>query len=312
MSRLMIGTTGSPEMLSGDFTNRISLIKRVEESEIDHLFIADHISFHTGLGMDGIVNAATLAAMSPKTTIFIGVYLLALRHPVPVARQLSSISQSAPGRIILGIGVGGEDRHEMEICGVDPARRGKQTNHCMKALDDLMSGEPVSYECEFFRYEDALIKPAPEPRIPMIVGGRSDAAIRRTALLGDGWLGVWCSPERYKNVLTEIDKIAEARSSKPQWQHGLQIWTGFGDNDRTARSHLAGQMENMYRMPFERFEKYSPFGSPEAVAEFLASYIEQGCRWLNVKPCAASEEAGLDAISEVSTILKKEFPELVN
>ena len=50
MSRLMIGTTGSAEMLSGDFESRSVLIKQVEQSEIDHLFIADHISFHTGLG----------------------------------------------------------------------------------------------------------------------------------------------------------------------------------------------------------------------------------------------------------------------
>ena len=306
----MIGTTGSAEMLSGDFESRSVLIKQVEQSEIDHLFIADHISFHTGLGMDGMVNAATLAAMSPKTTIFIGVYLLALRHPVPVARQLSSIALSASGRIVLGIGVGGEDRHEMEICGVDPTRRGKQTNHCMKALDGLLTGEPFSYNCEFFSFSDALIKPAPTPAIPMIVGGRSDAAIRRAALLGDGWLGVWCSPTRFGAVLTEINELATERSSPPVWQHGLQVWTGFGRNDKAAKTYLATQMENMYRMPFERFEKYSPYGSPQTVAELLAPYVEQGCRWLNVKACAASEEQGIEAISEVAGLLKKEFPDL--
>jgi len=69
-------------------------------------------------------------------------------------------------------------------------------------------------------------------------------------------------------------------------------------------------MENMYRMPFERFEKYSPYGSPQTVAELLAPYVEQGCRWLNVKACAASEEQGIEAISEVAGLLKKEFPDL--
>ena len=307
----MVGTTGSPEMLSGNFEKRSLIVQQVEQSEIDHLFIADHISFHTGLGMDGIVNAATLAAMSPKTTIFIGVYLLALRHPVPVARQLSSLSQSAPGRIILGVGIGGEDRHEMEICGVDPARRGKQTNHSMEALSGLMTGEPFSYDCEFFNFTDALIKPAPASRIPMIVGGRSDAAIRRTALLGDGWLGVWCSPSRFQTVLQEINELSSERSRTPDWQHGMQIWAGFGNSEQLAKSHLARQMENMYRMPFERFERYSPYGSPEAVAEFLALYVEEGCRWLNVKPCASSEEEGIEAISEVASLLKKEFPDLL-
>ena len=310
MSRLMIGTTGAPEMLGGDIDIRQSLVSQVEKSDIDHLFIADHISFHTGLGMDGIVNAATLAAMSPKTTIFIGVYLLALRHPVPVARQLSSLSQAAPGRIVLGIGVGGEDRHEMEICGVDPAKRGRQTNHCMKALRGLMSGSTVSYACEFFEFQEALIKPAPKPPVPMVVGGRSDAAIKRAALLGDGWLGVWCSSNRFKAVVNEISEIAEERDNKPDWQHGLQIWTGFGSSEKEARKHLSEQMEGMYKIPFERFEKHSPYGSPERIAEFLAPYVEHGARWLNVKPCAANEKEGIEAISEVASLLKKEFPEL--
>ena len=59
--------------------------------------MADHISFHTGFGMDALINAATLSAMLPEMTIVTGVYLLALRHPVPVARQLSSLSLSALG-----------------------------------------------------------------------------------------------------------------------------------------------------------------------------------------------------------------------
>lgn len=306
----MIGTTGSPGMLSGAFETRFSLVQNVEQSAIDHLFIADHISFHTGLGMDGIVNAATLAAMSPKTTLFIGVYLLALRHPVPVARQLSSISMSAPGRIVLGIGVGGEDRHEMEICGVDPAKRGRQTNHCMKALRGLMSGESTSYDCEFFSFNDALIKPAPDPVIPMLVGGRSDAAIKRAALLGEGWLGVWCSPNRFAAVVSQIDELAADREDKPDRQHGLQVWTGFGASDKAAREHVSSQMETMYKIPFERFEKHSPYGSPEAVAAALAPYVENGARWMNIKPCAASEEEGIEAVSEVAALLKREFPDL--
>ena len=137
--KLLVGTVGSPEMLAGDPLVRKSLVNQVEESGIDHLFVADHISFHTGFGLDGIVNAATLAAMADRLNVFIGVYLLALRHPVPVARQLSSLSLSAPGRVIFGVGIGGEDRHEMEICGVDPAKRGLHTNHSLKALRALMT-----------------------------------------------------------------------------------------------------------------------------------------------------------------------------
>jgi len=90
----------------GDFQERADVMAQIKESAIDHLFIADHVSFHDGFGMDGLINAATLAAMNPDITVFLGVYLLALRHPVPVARQLSTWSLSAPGRIIFGWGHG--------------------------------------------------------------------------------------------------------------------------------------------------------------------------------------------------------------
>ena len=92
MTQLMIGTVGSPAMLTGDLGTRKALVRRVCDSAIDHIFIADHISFHTGMGMDGLVNAATLTAMESGYKVLIVVYLLALRHPVPVARQLSSLS----------------------------------------------------------------------------------------------------------------------------------------------------------------------------------------------------------------------------
>jgi alkanesulfonate monooxygenase SsuD/methylene tetrahydromethanopterin reductase-like flavin-dependent oxidoreductase (luciferase family) len=307
MSELMIGVTGNDTLLGGDLDARFALAERIENSSIDHLFIADHISFHTGLGMDGIVNAATLAAIMPRLSIVIGVYLLALRHPVPVARQLSSLSHSAPGRIVLGVGVGGEDRHEMEICGVDPAKRGRQTNHSLQALQGLLSGESTSYECEFFQFQDALIKPSPKPQIPIIVGGRSDAAVRRAALLGTGWLGVWISAERFAAVTQQIEEIASIRTDKPQWQHGVQLWAGVG---KDARSNVGNAMESFYRTPFEKFEKYSPYGTPANIAEFLMPYIENGGRIFNVEVRADFEEERIDAVAEISSILHRTYPEL--
>jgi alkanesulfonate monooxygenase SsuD/methylene tetrahydromethanopterin reductase-like flavin-dependent oxidoreductase (luciferase family) len=280
---------------------------QISESRIDHLFIADHVSFHNGLGMDGLVNAATLAAMNPDITIFMGVYLLALRHPVPVARQLSSLSLSAPGRIILGVGVGGEDRHEMEICGTDPSTRGRRTNDCLHVLRQLLTGESFSYQCEFFEFEDALIRPAPEPAIPMVIGGRSDAAIRRTAMYGDGWLGVWCSPRRFAQATAEVDRLARLKDRDvSNWTHGLQIWVGLDRDKSKARELVAGEMQSMYHLPFEAFEKYSPYGGAEEVAQFLIPYVSNGASVLNIKPCAVDDETEIEMVSEICRLVRME------
>ena len=307
MTQLHIGTIGSPEFLSGPSATRRELMQMVEDSDIDHLFIADHVSFHTGLGMDGLINAATLAAMSDSVKVLIGVYLLALRHPVPVARQLSSLSMSAPGRITLGVGIGGEDRHEMEICGVDPARRGVHTNHSLQALRQLMTGESTSYDCDFFSFSDAKIVPPPAPAIPLIIGGRSSQAIARAARYGDGWLGVWCSPQRFANVVAEIDELATERPNPPAWQHGLQIWVGVGDDRKQARAHVAKGMEQMYQVPFENFEKYSPYGSATEIADFLIPYVQAGARILNICPRGPSEAYNIEIVNEVTRLVRQEF-----
>ena len=311
MTPLSVGTVGSPELVAGNLAERKALLERVEQHAIDHVFTADHVSFHTGMGMDGPINAATMAAMGSGYRVCIGVYLLALRHPVTVARQLASLSAAAPGRIILGVGLGGEDPHELEICGVDPKRRGQHTNHALAALRALLTGQPVSHACDFFSFEDALILPAPQPPIPIVIGGRSDAAIRRAGRLGDGWLAAWCSPQRFARVLGEIDRHAEQAGRAPQWHHGLQIWVGTGASEREARNHVARDMEEMYRIPFERFERYTPYGSAERIAEFLAPYVEAGARYLNLSARGPSRIACIDIVGEVAAVLKKQFPALV-
>jgi alkanesulfonate monooxygenase SsuD/methylene tetrahydromethanopterin reductase-like flavin-dependent oxidoreductase (luciferase family) len=291
-------------MLTGPLERRRALLARVAASDLDHVFVADHVSFHDGFGMDGLVQATALLASEPTLSVQVGVYLLALRHPVTVARQIATLCESAPGRLVLGVGVGGEDRHEIEICGVDPATRGRRTDEALVALRDLLSGEPSTQRGEFFHFEQARIRPAPDPAVPILIGGRSEAALRRAARHGDGWLGVWCSASRYAHTLERIAEEAErvGRASVP-WQHGLQVWVGADEDEGSARERLAAAMQSIYRIPFERFEKYSPCGGPARIAGFLSAYVDAGCTSFNAMAVADSSEAAIDALAEVKRLL---------
>ena len=77
----------------------------------------------------------------------------------------------------------------------------------------LADGTPVTFDGEFFSFQDALIAPAPSPRVPLIVGGRSEAAVSRAARLGDGWLGIWISPRRFATDL--IAPRSTSREGQP-------------------------------------------------------------------------------------------------
>jgi alkanesulfonate monooxygenase SsuD/methylene tetrahydromethanopterin reductase-like flavin-dependent oxidoreductase (luciferase family) len=296
---LRVGTLAAPEILRAPHAERDRFIDNILAHGLDHVFIADHVSFHIGTGMDGLINAATLTALNPALTVVVGVYLLALRHPIPVARQLATLAESAPGQLILGVGVGGEDRNEIAMCGVDPRSRGRRTDESLAVLEQLLRGEPVDHQGEFFQFERAWIQPAPQPPIPILIGGRADAALERTARYGDGWLGIWCSPERYRAALADVAERAAALGRPAPQLNGIQMWIGIDEDRGHARARLAKGMQAFYRIPFERFEKYSPYGTVTEVADALARYRDAGCRLFNLMPIAASTEAGIDAIAEI-------------
>lgn len=281
-------------------------LEQVADAGLDHVGTGDHVSFHTGWGDDGLVRAASLVSLHPTLPVYLGVYLLVLRHPVLVARQLASLAQLAPGRIVCGVGIGGEDRHEIEICGVDPRTRGRRMEACLSALRELLSGEPVSFTSEFFSFRDALISPAPSPAIPLIVGGRSEAAVRRAGRLGDGWLGIWVSPKRFALAAEQAAEEAEAAGrGEVAWQHGMQVWCGLGSSRAGAREAVASAMEGLYQLPFETFERYTPYGTPEDVAAFLAPYVEAGCTSFNLIPQGEDPVAVLEAAGEVKRLLSR-------
>jgi len=297
---LRVGTVATPALLSGAHDVAGPLLARAARSGLDHVFVADHVSFHVGAGMDGLTQAALIAGLEPSLEIVVGVYLLALRHPVPVARQIATLCQASPGRLVLGVGVGGEDRHEIEVCGVDPRTRGARTDACLEALRGLLAGRPTSSDGPWFEFDEALVLPAPEPAVPLLVGGRSEAAIRRTARFGEGWLATWVSPRRFGVATGQVEELAsQAGRELATWSHGLQIWVGVDDDRQRARARLARGMQDMYRIPFEPFERYSPYGSPAEIAEFLAPYVEAGCTRFNVMPVAATPEHEVEAVAEI-------------
>jgi alkanesulfonate monooxygenase SsuD/methylene tetrahydromethanopterin reductase-like flavin-dependent oxidoreductase (luciferase family) len=261
-----------------------AFLAQVAEEGIDHVCCGDHVSF-AGAGFDGLVQATALTMLHPTLPVYSGVYLLPLRHPVLVARQLADIARLAPGRLVFGVGIGGEDPHEVASCGVDPATRGLRMNECLAIVRQLLTGKAVTFHGRFFDLDETVIAPAPAEAIPIIVGGRSDAAVRRAGRAGDGWLGIWNSPRRFAAAVElAAGEAARAGRPGPPRRHAMQVWCGLADSRQAARACLAPAMEAFYQLPFERFERYCPYGTADDVAEFLAPYIAAGCTEFNLIP----------------------------
>ena len=87
------------------------------------------------------------------------------------------------------------------------------------------------------------------------------------------------------------------------WEHGMHVWCGFGSSPGAARDRLSVATEGFYHLPFGKFEKYSPCGTPAHIAESLRPYAEAGCRSFNLIPVADSEQAAIEGAAEVRALL---------
>ena len=228
---------------------------------------------------------------------------IAARYPERV-EALAVISQIAVGRIIFGVGIGGEDRREISACGVDPATRGQRMDECLAIVRRLLTGKPTTFHGRFFDLDETIIAPAPAQQIPILVGGRSDAAIRRAGKLGDGWLGIWNSPRRFAAAAEmAADEAARTARPDPPLRHAMQVWCGQADSKAAARACLAPAMEAFYQLPFERFERYCPYGTADDVAEFLAPYLAAGCTEFNLIPQSPDPGQAIAGTAAVKKLL---------
>lgn len=296
---IRIGTTGQ---------QTLDAARRAEAAGLDGVIAGDHVTFY-GYGNDGLVTLTAIAAVTSRIELKTSVYLLPLRHPVPVALQVAQLDQLSGGRFVFGIGIGGEDPHEFEACGVDPRTRGARTNEALAIIKQLWVEDGVSFDGKHFQLDNVTVYPKPLRPVPIFVGGRSDAALRRAGRYGEGYTGIWQSLDRFRQARELIDAAAREAGRDPSViEMGIQFWTSVAPDRAAARDAVSASMEAMYRLPFERFERYTPFGTAAEVAEFIAPYIEAGGRHINLITVQPTPEEGVDRAAEVQQALRELFP----
>ena len=145
-------------------------------------------------------STAAMAAVTERLRFVCGVYVLPLRDPVEVAKQAATLSILSRGRFVLGVGVGWM-KEEFDVYGVDFATRGRRMDEMIEVLHGLWSGDFFEFHGEFFDFSPILVSPKPSHPIPIYFGGAAPAALRRTARVGDGWIGTGNTPEEVPAVL---------------------------------------------------------------------------------------------------------------
>ncbi len=147
-----------------------------------------------------------MAAVTTRLHFNTAVYLAPLRHPVEVAKALATAAVISGGRVGLGVGVGWV-REEYEQLGRDFGSRGRRLDESIGIWRALWRGGLVEHHGEHYDFAPLAVSPAPPAPIPVYVGGGSPAALRRAAVLGDGWIGAGNAPEEIPGLVAELARL---------------------------------------------------------------------------------------------------------
>lgn len=270
-----------------------------EDLGFDSLWAGDHLFFHRP-NLDAMIVLAAAAGATSRIALAPGVLLPALRHPVVVAKQVSSLAVLSGERLILGVGVGGEYPAEWDAVGVDLRERGARTDESLELLRTALGGGPIEHRSTHFDVRAPAMLPAPSTpdAVPIWVGGRSDAALRRTVRFGAGWITVWTSVRRLQEAQEQLaELVAQAGRTEPV-RTALLVFASIGPKAR-ARDQAEAFVRGHYQLPFEKMERWVLHGEKREIAESLAEFRDAGVEDFVVYPAAPDPSRDYEAVREV-------------
>jgi alkanesulfonate monooxygenase SsuD/methylene tetrahydromethanopterin reductase-like flavin-dependent oxidoreductase (luciferase family) len=279
----------------------LDVVRAVEDADFDAGWVGDHLSFHPPI-IEAIVALAAAAAVTTRIKLGSAVLLAAMRQPVWLAKSLASIDQLAPGRLLVGVGAGGEHPPEWRAADAELAHRGGRLDEFLTVLPDLLLGREVHHDGPNLAIESPPLRPAVAELPPIIVGGRSEAALRRAARFADGWMGVWLSPEGFARSTQRLEDLVGS-DGRPAPEPMLLVFAAIGDDLDGCRSDAARLFRSQYDLPFAAVEKWTLVGPPEAIAETLAGYREAGARSIAVIPARPDLMRQIECLAEVRALL---------
>jgi probable F420-dependent oxidoreductase len=281
-----------------------------ESGGIDSIWQTDRIV--TAAPMLECMSAmAALAGRTRRLKFGMNVVSLAMREPVLVARQCASIDVLSEGRLLPGFGVGNPQAPEWSALHIDTATRGRRTDEALEIIARLWAGGPVDFEGTCFRLSGARIAPLPvQPALPMWLGGRSMAAIRRTARFGTGWQGGPETPQRIEPVIAAIRVAVRETGRRIDDDHyGATFPFRFG---RADSARVRAVMTAWQKRTGDDPRDYFAIGDGGAIIDRMDAYVRAGVSKFILRPLADTEDDTLEQtrrlIEEVLPLVASRWP----
>jgi probable F420-dependent oxidoreductase len=243
------GATANPQTI-------LDLARHAEEAGFESIWLADHVAFpvsfkskypYSSTGsfptpqsdplMEPVATMAVLVGATKRVRIGTAALIMPYRNPVLLARMLVTLDHFSGGRIILGVGVGWLEE-EFNVLGAhDFRKRGKVTDEYLEIFKAICAGGEVGYRGETYAFDPIISAPGSvqRPHPPILIGGLSNAALRRVVRHGNGWLAVTAGPEMLAERVVMLRRLA-GEAGRPFADLSLvyKLFLSIGEGKRSA------------------------------------------------------------------------------
>jgi probable F420-dependent oxidoreductase len=287
--KVRIGISLSESVLDLDSPGRmLEFVDLCERWDVDSVWVSDHI-VPPRPTLDPVVLLSYLGSHLRAMRFGTSALVLPTRQPVVLAKQLATLDFLCRGRLLVAAGLGADDSRDFQATGVEKKERGKRGDEAIVLMKKLWTEENVTFEGKFYSAKDLTLFPRPYQRtgIPLWVGGRSQAALRRAGRLADGWLTSNVSPAEAGAGIKAIRKYAaEVEREIPEDHYGVLLPFFFAPDRGDAMKMAASSIR---RRPDIEPTDYAALGSAKDVEEKVREYVDVGVTKFVMRPTGPRE-----------------------
>lgn len=280
------GIAGFPFSSAEAFLDWIDVL---ESHQADSVWFSERLVSPTPT-LEPMAAMAVVAGRTRKLKFGMNAIVVSLRDPLVLAKECATLDYLSGGRLLPVFGVGDERAPEWRATNRDPRGRGPRSDEALELMRRLWSEERVSFEGRYYTYTDATIAPRPVQReLPLWIGGSSEAAIRRTARIGTGWLAGLQTPAQVAPVVKAIKSaLVETGRTIDEDHYGAGFSYRFGSRDDEVVQRQAAALSRLPGMA-DPWDYIAVGGAPDVAAR-VQQYIDAGVSKFVLRPIASTDE----------------------
>jgi probable F420-dependent oxidoreductase len=260
-----------------------------ERSDIDSLWLSDRLSSPAPTP-EVMTTLAAVAARTTRLKFGPSVIVLPYRTPVVAAKEMATVDWLSRGRLFPAVGVGVELPREFEASGVPFRERGRRTDEAIRVIRMLWTQDEVTFQGEFYKLDRISVLPKPWQSPPPIwIGGKSEAAQKRTARLGDGWMPSFITPDEFRAGVERVQELAAAEGREVPADHfGTLVNFALAESPEQGQT-IAAPFIPRGRVDDATLRQCTAFGPAEVVAGKIEEYVKGGGSKFILRPMCPAE-----------------------